>query len=197
MPVLGRSARVRIIFALALVGAATAGCGGTPPPTVAPSANASSSTAKPTAEPKPSTKASTPAPPDSRWAVGGKSLSKVAPPQLLEAFKKAGWVKPRVEAVSVLIGAYDSIVFDIEKGKANGRVQLIRPAPIPGKPTDFGTRPAECGDDPSTSPASLGTASFAMIHDAEADLCLLVQIKEGPADSAKAALDAVATSEKR
>jgi hypothetical protein len=180
-----------IALALALAAAA---CGGSPPPP-APAPEAS---AAPTAEPSaaPATvEAPTPPPPDltplskppSKWTVGGASLSTIESTALLAAFKKAGWVADGTAAGRMTVSKYESVSFDIAKGKAKGNVLLVRPTAKPEAPSSMSLTA------PSDLPGHANKDTTAFTSDADADVFLSVEITEGgKAADAKKLLGSIA-----
>lgn len=161
---------------LALALAAVACGGSTPAPAPAPEASAA-----PTAEASAAPTAEAVAPPNltplskpaSKWTVGGASLSTIDSLALLAAFKKAGWVANGTAAGRMTVSKYESVSFDIVKGKAKGHVLLVRPTAKPEAPSSMSLTP------PSDLPGRANKDTTAFAADPDADVFLSVEITEG------------------
>jgi hypothetical protein len=176
---------------------AAAACGGSPtPPAPAPEASAAptAEAAAPTATaeaPKPPPDLTPLSKPASKWTVGGASLSTIESTALLAAFKKAGWVADGTAAGRVTVSKYESISFDIAKGKAKGSVTLVRPTAKPVAPSSMSLTP------PSDLPDRANKDTTAFTSDADADVFLSVEITEGgKAADAKKLLGSIAKQSK-
>jgi len=187
------STRFRLAIA-ALAVAATA-CGGSPPPAAEPAPAAAAEPAPaadiapaPSAEPDAPKAAPEPAPlskPKSKWTIGGASVSDVDSLALLAAFKKAGWVKDGTMAGTQTGGQYESVGFDIVKGKVSGRVQIVRPAAKPSSATPLTA--------PSDLPGRANKDTTAFTSDPDADVFLSIEITAGgKAADAKRLLGSIA-----
>lgn len=192
----------RLVLALLL--AACSATKAAPPAERAPEAPPSAaSAASPASSPEPSTAptSSAPAPsdaqsatapaevapvakPKSEWSVDGTSLSDIDALALAAAFKKAKLTDSGSAGGSYGKG-YESVNFDVSKGKLKGRFYMVRPAKTP--------TPAE---------SSLGGPEVALglqdkhkshgVLDKNADLYFEIRMEEGgKAADAKKLLDAV------
>jgi hypothetical protein len=115
--------------------------------------------------------------PPSESTIGGKSISEVDGAALTAEAKKLGWVKDGVSPNTNTTGSYESIKFDIEKGKQKGYVEIVRPAATPGAP-GAGGQPSEV--------KALREKDGAAVHwDEASDVVVVVFIEGGKTADAK------------
>lgn len=141
-----------LVAPLALVFVTTAlGCGSATPEVEAPqAATADTGTPLPTPAPlppAPTPVASSPAPapapppappkPKSAATIGGTSITDVTGGAMVAELNKVGWVDKAVVVSGGALGAYESVRFDLKKGKEKGYCEIVRP--VPGAPADKGS----------------------------------------------------------
>ncbi len=95
-----------------------------PPPAFAPAA-------APSPAPTVAARPAPPPKPKSLATIGGASISDVAGLSVVTEMKKAGWVDLAVALSKESAGAYESVRFDLKKGKDRGHCEIVRPLENP------------------------------------------------------------------
>lgn len=118
--------------------------------------------------------------PKSASTIAGTSISELDGAALQEAVKKLGWANEGAAVGSMTMGSYESISYDIEKGKLKGKIEIVRPAAAPGEASSTTVTPlAEQKD----SKEKEGSAVF---YDEASEVLVAVTMTEGkPADAKK------------
>lgn len=169
-------------------------CGGSAPPADAPVADPAEGSAdmpaepvaeKPAqpAEPKAEEKQAEPAvkldKPKSASTIGGKSISDVDGVAVQDQAKKLGWIKDAGAVGGGTLGSYEQFRFEIEKGKAKGFIEVVRPAANP-------TASGGSSITPPTELQSMRESEGAAVHlDPEADVIVIVSIEGKTAEAKK------------
>jgi hypothetical protein len=115
--------------------------------------------------------------PKSDSTIAGKSISEADPTALQAEAKKLGWLKAEGGASPQVSGSYETIKFDIEKGKSKGYVEIVRPAAAPGAASGGGGTPAEL--------KSMREKEGAVHYDEASDVLVVVFVEGKQADAKK------------
>lgn len=116
--------------------------------------------------------------PKSESTIGGTSLSEIDGAALQEAVKKLGWAKEGQAVGSLVVGSYEALNYEIEKGKLKAKVEIVRPAASPGEVSSATMTP------PAEQKASKEKEGSAVFFDEASDVLVVVTMTEGkPADA--------------
>lgn len=115
--------------------------------------------------------------PKSKHTIGGTSISDVEGPAIVAEAQKLGWAPTNVALLGGTVGKYENIRFGIDSGKANGYIEVIRPA---HEPTHGGAN-MMAPKDQKAMKESLG----AVFLDEEADVLIVVVVEDKPGDAKK------------
>lgn len=116
--------------------------------------------------------------PKSESSIAGASISEIDGVALQEAVKKLGWAKEGNAVGSMTVGSYETLNYEIEKGKLKAKVEIVRPAASPGEVSSASMTP------PAEQKASKEKDGSAVFYDEASDVLVAVTMSEGkPADA--------------
>jgi hypothetical protein len=177
----------RVWAACILLSLFTVACGSPPPPATPepkpePVKPAEPEKPEPEKPKEPEPEPETPPPaveakPKSKHTIGGISISDVEGPAIVAEAQKIGWAPTNVALLGGTVGKYENIRFGIDSGKANGYIEVIRPA---HEPTHGGAN-MMAPKDQAAMKESLG----AVLLDEEADVLIIVVVEDKPAEAKK------------
>jgi hypothetical protein len=121
--------------------------------------------------------------PPSESTIGGKSISLIDGVGLQEAVTKLGWKKEGNDgpAEGKTVGSYETLRYEVGKGKLAGVIEVIRPALVPGDVSTTMAPPLEQKD-------SKGKEGAAVYYDEASDVLVAVMMTEGKPTDAKGIL---------
>jgi hypothetical protein len=120
--------------------------------------------------------------PKSESTIGGASISEIDGAALQEAVQKLGWAKEGQAVGSLVVGSYEALNYEIEKGKSKAKIEITRPAAAPGEVSGATMTP------PSEQKATKEKDGSAVFLDEESDVLVAVTMTEGKPAEAKAIL---------
>jgi hypothetical protein len=116
--------------------------------------------------------------PKSESTIAGTSISEIDGAALQEAVKKLGWAKEGQAVGSLVVGSYEALNYEIEKGKLKAKIEIARPAASPGEVSGTTMTP------PAEQKASKEKDGSAVFYDEASDVLVVVTMTEGkPADA--------------